>query len=624
MIKTTIARATTTAALALLAALSGSASAATGDERIVRLLQASRAALGGPAIERRPILRIDGTIVQSGLSGTLRQWQEIGGRRFAESYVTAPLEGGDGYDGTHFWNRDRSGLVWVDGGEAGRAQEISGAFIGNHALWSPERGGATVAWGGTKTERGRAYDSLVVTAPGSAVPFDLWFDRTTHLPVREVQTTGSVVVTSTFADYRSVDGIMIPFKSHTDTSDGSPVDSRVTKVAVNPVDGPEQLQKPVSNVHDFSISGGASATSVPFDLVENHVYLDVMLNGKGPYRFIFDTGGLNVIDPEIAREIGATGRGSQQTSGVGSTTVSSSFADVKSLVVGNATLKDQIFTTAPIRKGFGVSAGSEVDGLIGFEVLSRFITTFDYANHVVTLALPGTAPPPATADVIPFVINGQQPQFACEIEGVPSQCTLDTGARDSISLFGPFLAAHPEVVPQAVTGIGVDGFGVGGAAMGKLGRLRTLRIGTFELPDIVASISTQTQGAFAQPFVAGNVGGNLLKRFSVYLDYGKSQMALSPNASYALRDSYERAGVFLLNKNGTKLVYDVRPGTPAEVAGIVKGDVIATIDDKDVSDESLDDVRKAFYGPTGTVLRIGLREKGGTTKTVTLTLRDFV
>ncbi len=609
--------------LASFAALSGSAMTPTPQQRVAELLRESRAALGGPALDRHMVVRFDNTFVQTGLAGTQSQWQEIGGPRFSESYVTAPVEGGDGYDGSVVWNRDGSGLVWVDGGESGRAQEISSAFVGSELLWQPNHGGATVTWGGTKTSNGRDYDALVVTAPGSAVPFELWFDRSTHLPVRTVQTIGGIASISTFEDYRRVAGILMPYKSHSE-SNGNVADSTVIGTVVNPPDAQQSLRKPASSVHDFSISGGATKTTIPFDLVENHVYLNVMLNGKGPYRFIFDTGGANFVDEEVAKEIGAVGKGSLQASGVGSTTAPVSYAMISSLGVGEATVKDQLFNIAPVRRGFGVSAGAAVDGLIGFEVLSRFITTFDYGNGVVVLALPGTAAPPAGASVVPFVLDGRQPQFPCGIDGIASQCSLDTGARDSISLFGPFLAAHPDVVPKTLTGIGVDGFGVGGAAFGKLGRLGSLRIGSFDLPGIVADITTQTQGAFAQPFIAANVGGNVLKRFSLYLDYGASTMALTPNATYALRDTYERAGLFLLSKDGKKIVYDVRPGTPAQAAGIVKGDVIATIDGMDVAAESLGNVRKLFEGAPGTVLHLGLVAKDGSVKPVTLTLQDFV
>ena len=168
-----------------------------------------------------------------------------------------------------------------------------------------------------------------------------------------------------------------------------------------------------------------------------------MLNGKGPYRFIFDTGGSNVVDPAVAKEIGALSAGSAQGSGVGSQTEGLSFANVSTLQVGDATVKDQLFAVAPTRMGFGVSAGRQVDGLIGWEVLARYITTFDYANLQVTLAMPGAATPPASGHVVPFVFYGTQPQIACTIDAIPAECTIDTGARDTISFMTPFIAAHP-------------------------------------------------------------------------------------------------------------------------------------------------------------------------------------
>lgn len=609
-------------ALALFAALPLTAPAAA--DPVTRLLARSRAALGGSALDRVKTLELHGKLVAGGISGTGIAWEEIGGTRFAESYDLAPLAGGDGYDGSEVWNRDGSGLVWVDGGQSGRAQEITQAFVSDYALWSPGRGGATVTDAGPKSVAGKTYDVLRVTAPHSAAPFDLWLDRTTHLPARVSQTIGPNSSVTTYSQYRPIDGLMIPYVSHTESNDGNSSDSSVTQVTANPAGAAANLAKPASDVHDFSIAGGATQTSVPFDLAENHVYLNVMLNGKGPYRFIFDTGGANIVDPAVAKEIGATGHGSLQGGGVGSTTESVSFAKVDTLQVGDAIVKDQLFGVAPTRMGFGMSAGRPVDGLIGFEVLSRFVTTFDYGNNRVVLAMPGTAAPANGAHVVPFVLDGRQPQFGCDIDGIAAQCTVDTGARDSITLMGPFMAAHPQVVPKTLTAAGVNGFGFGGPALGRLGRLGSLAFASYTLPGVVADFTTQEKGAFAVPFVAANVGGGIWKRFALTLDYGKQTMALVANAAFDRRDEYERAGVFLLNRGGKYLVLDVRPGTPAAQAGIVKGDTIETIDGKPASDMSLQALRELFFGQPGTVVHLGLAGKDGTQRNVTLTLQDFV
>ncbi|HEY1655527.1 MAG TPA: aspartyl protease family protein, partial [Candidatus Tumulicola sp.] len=417
--------------------------------------------------------------------------------------------------------------------------------------------------------------------------------------------------------------LMVPYAVHTESNDGNSSDATLTSVVANPSDGAQHLAKPASDVTDFSIAGGAAQTSVPFDLAENHVYLSLKLNGQGPYRFIFDTGGANIVDPAVAKEIGAVGHGSIQGGGVGAKTESLSFANVDTLQVGDATVKNQLFAIAPTRMGFGMSSGQPVDGLIGFEVLSRFVTTFDYGHNRVVLQMPG-AGAPAGADVLPFVLDGRQPQFACGIDGIAAQCTVDTGARDSITLMGPFMAAHPQVVPKTLTAAGVTGFGFGGPSFGKLGRIGSVSFGSFTLPQVVGDFTTQEKGAFAVPFVAANVGGGIWKRFALTLDYGKQTMALVANDSLNKPDVYERAGLFLLNRGGKYVVLDARPGTPAAQAGIVKGDVIATIDGKAASSMTLQAVRELFFGQPGTVLHLGLIGKDGTQRTVALTLQDFV
>ena len=612
------------AAVALAAAL-GSPALAAAEPTAATLVAQTRAALGGAALDRKRVVHVEATVTAAGLPGTGSQWLELGGNRFSESSITGPIVSADGYDGTNVWNADGSGLVWNDGGDAGRAQEIDSTYASDDTAFASDNGGATIVAGGPVTDKGVTYDSLAITPPGSAIPFTLWLDRATHLPARMVLVIGPISGSTTFADYRPAGGILVPYVAHTETSDGNREDVAVTRATVDAPGGATALRQPPSNVHDFSIANGATTTTVPFELVDNHVYLSVMLDGKGPYRFLFDTGGANVVDPAVIREIGAVSAGTVQGSGVGSGTDAFSFAKVATLGVGDARLENQLFAVAPVRFGFGISGGRPADGLIGFEVLSRFVTTFDYGSNRVVLALPGSPAPSATnGDVIPFVLDGRQPQFPCRIDDVASACTVDTGSRDAISLFSPFLAAHPAVVPHAIAASGVTGFGVGGPAFGRLGRLASLGIGRFALPQTIADFTSQTQGAFAAPFVGGNIGGDILKRFTLSLDYTTHRMTVVPNALFAVRDTSEHAGLFLLNQGGKKIVFDVRPGTPAAAAGLVKGDAIATIDGRDATALSLQDVRAVFMGDPGTILHLGIVSKDATAKTVTLTLREYV
>jgi hypothetical protein len=600
------------------------ARAAGTDPRVVQLVAASGEALGIASIASANTVRIDVNISAVGLTGTGTEW--IGWRdgRFAESANLGPFVALDGFDGRVAWNADQTHLVWNTGGDSGRASEINQAYLARYALWQPQMSGAAVSWLGTKTAGGIAFDVLSITPPGSLVPFELWFDRTTHLPARAFFVNGFTTATLTFSDYRKAGGLNVPYATHTDSSDGNNSDATITHVALDPPGVEAALARPQTQPTDFSIQNGKTSTTIPVALHENHVYIDVMLNGKGPYHFIFDTGGANIVDPAVAKEIGAFGSGSLQGSGVGSQTESFSFGKVAKLQVGDAVIDDQLFAIAPTRMGFGVSTGRPVDGLIGWEVLARYVTTFDYAGNAVTLSLPGSVPAPAGAHVVPFVFYGTQPQIACTIDGIPAECTIDTGSRDTITFMAPFTAAHPQIVPTALSAAGINGFGVGGPAIGRLGRLASIGVGDFTLPNLVADYSSQQQGAFAAPFVAANIGGNLLRRFTVTFDYNNGTMALTPNAALGDPDIYERSGLFLIRRGDSTVVADSRPGTPAASAGIVKGDEIASVDGSPAGGMSLSQIREVFSQPAGTVVTLQLTSKSGAQRTVKFTLADYV
>ncbi len=217
----------------------------------------------------------------------------------------------------------------------------------------------------------------------------------------------------------------------------------------------------------------------------------------------------------------------------------------------------------------------------------------------------------AGAHVLPFVFNGTQPQIPCGIDGIASECTIDTGARDTMTFYAPYLVEYPQVQPATLTAAGVSGFGVGGASLGRLGRLRSLSIGDLTLHDLIATYSGSSRGAFANPFTAANLGGNLLRRFNVTFDYQHETMTLDPNSNFAQPDTYERSGLFLVNLHGNMTVVDARPGTPAASAGIVKGEVITSINGMPTATMTLDAVREFFRRAAGTVLTLGVANKTG-------------
>jgi hypothetical protein len=609
--------------LAALAAVlvGGAASGAAGaadDPHVAAVVRASRAAQHLDALARITTIHLHGAENVVGVLGTGDNWQDVRSGSFAQYTDAGPLSGATGFDGTHAWNRDASGVVWDDGGAAARYAAIDAVYMNRFALWSPDRGGAAVVSTGTSTEKGHGYDVLRIT-PRGGLPFDLWIDAASHLPAKTIATIGTTTFVQTYGDYRNISGVRIPFVQNTETN-GDLVTFTAASATAGDAAAAAALRRPVMHVEDFSLPNGS--TAIPFELVDNHVDLAVTINGKGPFQFLFDTGGSNIIDAEVAKALGLKAAGNASASGVGAATESFQFATVDALGVGGATLRNQVFAIAPVRAGFGMSSSKPVDGLIGFEVLARFVTTFDYGTNTVVLRTPG-APVAPGGTTIPFAFNGQHVQVPCTIASFPGRCTVDTGSRVALSVLSPFLAAHPPIVPATATAVGANGYGVGGASLGRLGRT-TLEIAGYTIPDLITDLSEQKKGSFADPFTAGNIGAGVLKRFAVTFDYGRQTMTLAPNASFATRDSYDRSGLFLIGRGGKILVADVRPGTPAAESGIAKGDTIVTAGGANAVTLGVGGMRDLLRGAAGTAVPLTVSGKDGTPRSVTVTLRDYV
>jgi hypothetical protein len=607
-------------AIALWLVCTAGAGAQSGGASLDGVLDASRSALGLSALPAIHALREDVTGTIAGIKGTGTQWQDVRSGAYTQTIDAGPLPGSNGFDGTRAWNEDRAGLVFDDGSPDARYTAIDTAYLNRYALWSPGYGGAAVTLGPQQEAGAKRYDVLTI-APAESLPFELWIDAATHLPSKTVQKIGTTTTTTTLGDYRPLaGGLQVPFAVDI-VNEQAATNLKVTAAALDPAGALEHLTRPVSHARDFSIAGG-SETTIPFELIDNHVYLPVTINGKGPYQFIFDTGASNVLDAGIAKEIGLIAQGNVQGGGVGVGTESFNFGQIATLKIGGATLVDQSFAYGAVRQGFGIASSRSADGLIGFEVLARYQATFDYARKLVTLRMPSASPDlPGTR--VPFRFHGSTPDIACTIGGQPGRCTVDTGSRASLSVASPFVAAHASIVPADATAPGVDGFGVGGPALGRLGRT-TLQIGGFDLAGVVTDFSVQQQGAFADPFTAGNIGGGVWRRFTLTFDYAHETLALLPNESLGLRDAYDRSGFFLIDRNGAIVVADARPGTPAAGSGVLKGESIKSVNGQSAATLGLGGIRQLFLGATGTKLQLEVSGKDGTVRPVTLVLSDYV
>ena len=596
-------------AIAMLIFSSTAALAATPAE----ILDANHIATGGAAWRGKAAVFLQYDYVGQGLTGKVEGTSDLKDGRFEQDFVIGPQKGANGFDGTHVWSKDNSGIVTLQEGGDAVQLAVNTAYRSANLWWTATRGGAEIAPAGEKTEGGATYDVLMVT-PKGGTPFDAWFDAKTHLLYRIAERQGGVLFTTTTTNYRSYDGTMQAVDTLI-SSGNAKFDQHLTLKAVRFLpksDAAIYAMPPSIAVADFFLPAGAHSVTFPFDLIANHIHAHVMINGKGPYYFIFDTGGVNILTPELAHELGAKIEGESEVRGAGESTSTSGLTHVDEISLNGAVVKNQLFMAYALDSLYPAN-GVHMQGMVGYEVFRRFVTQIDYGAKTITLIDPKFFKADTAGAPVKIAFNGNAAVVDGSYDGIPGKFQIDTGARSSLTLSAPFVAANHlrEVGAKGVDA--VDGWGVGGPSRSHVTRGGILKIGSsIEVDHPITGLSTDRAGAMADPTLSANIGGGILKRFVVTFDYGHSTMYLKSAAGpVADLDTYDRAGAwFNIAADGYDVVA-VTPGSPAAAAGLKEHDVITAIDGKPVTASALPDARQRLRDdPVGTIVTMSLLRDG--------------
>jgi len=130
------------------------------------------------------------------------------------------------------------------------------------------------------------------------------------------------------------------------------------------------------------------------------------------------------------------------------------------------------------------------------------------------------------------------------------------------------------------------------------GKLGSLALGTFVLSEIPVNLQLGTKGFYARASFSGTIGEGILKRFTTTYDYSRRLMVLEPNGEFAKPFPPRKTFGMTLVSDGPLFksfkVSGVRKNSPAEAAGLQKGDLIESLDGKPATALRLADLRKAF------------------------------
>ncbi|HEY5366142.1 MAG TPA: PDZ domain-containing protein [Casimicrobiaceae bacterium] len=582
------------------------------------VLGAAKSATGGSAWNdlRNEHSRV--TLATGGLSGPVERWSEFLTGRSYLTYSIGPTSGAAGYDGKSGWTEDESGDSRIESSPAARELAVNAAYRDRLAFWFPTRYPAQITFKDHERRDNADFDVISIVPEGGR-EFDLWVNSDTHLIERLTEREASQTRTEYYMDFREVGGVRIPFRVRATRGD-TRFDEIVTIDSID-FDAPQKpvdFARPAPPAPDYTFSAGSHEVEIPFTLANGHIYIDVKLDGKGPYLMLLDAGGANVLLPQTAQALGHKSEGAAATGDAG---VGADVTHVTSLELGGLALANQAFVTLPlaaqVRRIEGVD---HVAGLIGYELFRRFPTRIDYEHRRIVFYQPGQWTYGGNGVRVPLQFSGHIPEVEGSLDGIAGLFEVDAGSRASLTLTEPFAETNQLADKYHATAEIVIGAGIAGPARARLARAAMLKLGDVDVPAPLALLSTATSGPLTDPTLAGDVGYGVLRRFNIVFDYRDQQMWFEKNAAFDDKDVQDRAGVWVERASDGFAIVDVLAKGPADAAGLRAGDVVKKVDGKPFAGLTLDAFRTQLRAAPGTRLRLTLANG----HTIVITLRDLV
>jgi len=288
-------------------------------------------------------------------------------------------------------------------------------------------------------------------------------------------------------------------------------------------------------------ASGKEITSLPFDLIKNRPFIKIMINGKGPMRFVIDTGAsLPIVSDQAAARLGIkpVARGGNARAIGGSGTFPIIYGLLDSIVIGEARIETVPVYIRTIHTTPDAPEEEQYDGYIGLSALANFAITLDYQGRQLTLDRSPIRNDDQAADKpdpegVEIPIRSTSGALASAETRLPSldrplNFIIDTGASGSVvsksvvtrhQLEGLKLKGESNrVVGAAGIVDGVEALSLSMLAVNGF-RKKNARLYILDLDSI------NDESGFEQH---GILGGDYLSHFRLVLDLRRFQLRITP------------------------------------------------------------------------------------------------
>lgn len=328
-----------------------------------------------------------------------------------------------------------------------------------------------------------------------------------------------------------------------------------------------------------------SILSSAVEIHDNHIHLLAKTPSGRPLSMILDTGAdYNALNASLRDELEVkhTIEVSLDEAGTGESKTRLYFTKTIPLEVMGVHLHANIL--GPLSK-LEVGIGRPIDGILGAEIFNCCVVEIDYLAQSITLHPSKTYTPAGKGEIISILLQGRRPFIQARIglpglDPIEGKFIIDTGDSSGLSLHAPIVQEHNllahagNVIPHFTSGIA-------GEAREYLCRAESLQVGAFVIHRPIVALSQAEKGSTADESYAGAIGGEILRRFKVVLDYSRRQMILESNSDFDAPFEVDMSGMELVaqgrNFEAIKIsrIYE---NTPASEIGLCRGDALLELD----------------------------------------------
>ena len=267
---------------------------------------------------------------------------------------------------------------------------------------------------------------------------------------------------------------------------------------------------------------------------DGHIFLHVRVNGSEPLLFGLDSGfEQSAITTKEATALNLKLYGEAQVTGGGEDT--EDFSLTKDVSFDLSGIKFKLTEIGVLALDFpSTIPGETINGILGYDFISRFVVELDFANKVIRLYKPRGFHYRGRGNILSVKMLDNNPSIQATVTlpglaPVTGMFVIDTGAGNDIFFHSPFVKKHKLLNSKQAT-TEAKTLGIGGTSKIRIGRATSIRLGRTFIYNPSVHFSLATKGDSATTFSAGHIGNSIFRQFKLIIfDQARRRLILEPN-----------------------------------------------------------------------------------------------